>query len=117
LKKEFGTEFESLYSVCLRKFEFDAIKAAEYLRANHITSKFVAAKMQLQDYNIEPDDHSLSEMVVHVKEINEIISAYIEYQYHEQRTVVNVSNGQPEQPNIWDNIRRFVNQNINGRVL
>lgn len=117
LKKEFGDDFEQLYSICLRKFEFDATRSAEFIRQNYLTSKFLAAKMQLQDYNIEPENHSLAEMVVHVNEINEIISAYIEHQYHEQRTVVNVSNGRPEQPNIWENIRRFVNQNINGRVL
>ena len=57
LKKEFGDEFEQLYSICLRKFEFDATRSAEFIRQNYLTSKFLAAKMQLQDYNIEPENH------------------------------------------------------------
>ena len=57
LKREFGDEYEQLYGVCLRKFEYDAGRAAEYIRKNQLTSKLLAAKMQLNDYDIVPEDY------------------------------------------------------------
>ena len=57
LKREFGDEYEQLYGVCLRKFDYDAGRAAEYIRKNQLTSKLLAAKMQLNDYDIVPEDY------------------------------------------------------------
>lgn len=57
LKREFGDEYEQLYGVCLRKFDYDAGRAAEYIRKNQLTSKLLAAKMQLSDYDITPEEY------------------------------------------------------------
>jgi hypothetical protein len=111
LKREFGDEYEQLYGVCLRKFDYDAVRAAEYIRKNQLTSKLLAAKMQLNDYDITPEEYSLSEMVVHIDNINEIITAYIEHEFQE-RTIVNVPNGRQNPPNLWDNVRQFITQSV-----
>ena len=57
MKREFGDEYEQLYGVCLRKFDYDAGRAAEYIRKNQLTSKLLAAKMQLSDYDITPEEY------------------------------------------------------------
>ena len=57
LKREFGDDYEQLYGVCLRKFDYDAGRAAEYIRKNQLTSKLLAAKMQLSDYDITPEEY------------------------------------------------------------
>ena len=41
----------------LRKFDYDAGRAAEYIRKNQLTSKLLAAKMQLNDYDIIPEEY------------------------------------------------------------
>ena len=66
LRAEFGAEYDVLSAAALRKLEYDATRAAEFIRANDLCTQFLVAKLRLNDLDIDVNENSLAQLCVTV---------------------------------------------------
>ena len=79
LQREFGAEgFDPLFSVLLRKHDYDPARAAKDIRDKDLCSCFLSSKMQLADYNIDADFHRYE---LFGSEIRLILKTLCEFQF------------------------------------
>ena len=79
LQREFGAEgFDPLFSVLLRKHDYDPARAAKEIRDKDLCSCFLSSKMQLADYNIDADFHRYE---LFGSEIQLILKTSCEFQF------------------------------------
>ena len=67
LRLEFGEEFDALSAASLRKFEYDASRAAEFMRQKNLPTQFTIAKIRLGDLEIQVENQALAQLCVTVR--------------------------------------------------
>lgn len=109
LRAEFGAEYDVLSAAALRKLEYDATRAAEFIRANDLCTQFLVAKLRLNDLDIDVNENSLAQLCVTYGNIGQVISDYIDAEFNQDRVVVHVD-GVADQnaADPWSSMVNFV---------
>lgn len=116
LREEFGAEYDVLSAAALRKMDYDASRAAKLIREKDLRTSYLVAKLRLEDLDCEVSEVTLAQLCVTYDNIHQVVSDYIEFEFNQDATVVNIEGADSNRPQTgfgnFVNFARNVGQSL-----